>query len=105
MLRKFRVPRPLNIYVAKISRTAPFDLARYIQKRLQGVSGARAARDGICPVPSADGRTPSDDGANAQSFGGSKWWKWKKSHEGNAYRAVYSVRYADAVYVLHALLA
>ena len=77
----------------------------YIQKRLQGVSGARAARDGICPVPSADGRTPSDDGANAQSFGGSKWWKWKKSHEGNAYRAVYSVRYADAVYVLHALLA
>jgi phage-related protein len=26
----------------------------------------------------------------------------KESHEGNAYRAVYTVRYADAVYVLHA---
>jgi phage-related protein len=26
----------------------------------------------------------------------------KESHESNAYRAVYTVRYADAVYVLHA---
>ena len=26
----------------------------------------------------------------------------KESYEGNAYRAVYTVRYADAVYVLHA---
>jgi phage-related protein len=26
----------------------------------------------------------------------------RESHEGNAYRAVYTVRYADAVYVLHA---
>lgn len=26
----------------------------------------------------------------------------KESYDGNAYRAVYSVRYADAVYVLHA---
>jgi phage-related protein len=26
----------------------------------------------------------------------------RDSHDGNAYRAVYTVRYADAVYVLHA---
>jgi phage-related protein len=26
----------------------------------------------------------------------------RESHDGNAYRAVYTVRYADAVYVLHA---
>jgi phage-related protein len=26
----------------------------------------------------------------------------RESHEGNAYRAVYTVRYHDAVYVLHA---
>ena len=26
----------------------------------------------------------------------------RERHEGNAYRAVYTVRYADAVYVLHA---
>jgi phage-related protein len=26
----------------------------------------------------------------------------KESHEGNTYRAVYTVRYADAMYVLHA---
>ena len=26
----------------------------------------------------------------------------KESYDGNAYRAVYTVRYADAVYVLHA---
>ncbi|HTB03995.1 MAG TPA: type II toxin-antitoxin system RelE/ParE family toxin [Bradyrhizobium sp.] len=26
----------------------------------------------------------------------------RESHDGNAYRAVHTVRYADAVYVLHA---
>ena len=26
----------------------------------------------------------------------------RESHDGNAYRAVYTVRFADAVYVLHA---
>ena len=26
----------------------------------------------------------------------------RESHDGNAYRAVYTVRYVDAVYVLHA---
>ena len=26
----------------------------------------------------------------------------RERHDGNAYRAVYTVRYADAVYVLHA---
>jgi phage-related protein len=37
-----------------------------------------------------------------KGFGGGVVIKVKESHEGNAYRAVYTVRYADAVYVLHA---
>ncbi len=35
-------------------------------------------------------------------FGGATVVEIRESHEGNAYRAVYTVRYADAVYVLHA---
>src|SRR6202011_3692899 len=35
-------------------------------------------------------------------FGGGTVIEVKESHDGNAYRAVYTVRYADAVYVLHA---
>jgi phage-related protein len=35
-------------------------------------------------------------------FGGATVIEVKESHDGNAYRAVYTVRYADAVYVLHA---
>jgi phage-related protein len=35
-------------------------------------------------------------------FGGASVIEVRESHDGNAYRAVYTVRYADAVYVLHA---
>jgi phage-related protein len=35
-------------------------------------------------------------------FGGAAVIEVKESHDGNAYRAVYTVRYADAIYVLHA---
>jgi phage-related protein len=37
-----------------------------------------------------------------KGFGGGAVVEVRESHEGNAYRAVYTVRYADAVYVLHA---
>jgi len=37
-----------------------------------------------------------------KGFGGAAMIEVRKSFEGNAYRAVYAVRYADAVYVLHA---
>jgi phage-related protein len=37
-----------------------------------------------------------------KGFGGSTVVEVKESYDGNAYRAVYTVRYADAVYVLHA---
>jgi phage-related protein len=37
-----------------------------------------------------------------KGFGGAAVVEIKESHDGNAYRAVYTVRYADAVYVLHA---
>jgi phage-related protein len=36
------------------------------------------------------------------AFGGATVIEVKESHDGNAYRAVYTVRYADAIYVLHA---
>jgi phage-related protein len=35
-------------------------------------------------------------------FGGATVVEVRESHDGMAYRAVYTVRYADAVYVLHA---
>src|SRR5882762_4303564 len=35
-------------------------------------------------------------------FGGANMIEVKESYDGNAYRAVYTVRYADAIYVLHA---
>jgi phage-related protein len=35
-------------------------------------------------------------------FGGAAVIEVKESYDGNAYRAVYTVRYADAIYVLHA---
>jgi phage-related protein len=37
-----------------------------------------------------------------KGFGGGFVIEVRESHAGNAYRAVYTVRYADAVYVLHA---
>jgi len=37
-----------------------------------------------------------------KGFGGGKVIEAKESHEGKAYRAVYTVRFTDAVYVLHA---
>jgi phage-related protein len=37
-----------------------------------------------------------------KGFGGATVIEVKQSHEGNAYRAVYTVRFAEAVYVLHA---
>jgi phage-related protein len=35
-------------------------------------------------------------------FGGGAVIEVRESHDGDAFRAVYTVRYADAVYVLHA---
>ena len=37
-----------------------------------------------------------------KGFGGGTVIEVRESYEGNAYRAVYTVRYANAVYVLHA---
>jgi phage-related protein len=37
-----------------------------------------------------------------KGFGGGHAVEVKESHDGNAYRAIYTVRYAAAVYVLHA---
>src|SRR5262249_49193534 len=37
-----------------------------------------------------------------KGFGGGNVIEIRESYEGSAYRAVYTVRYADAIYVLHA---
>ena len=37
-----------------------------------------------------------------KGFGGGTVVELKESHDGSAYRAVYTVRYSEAVYVLHA---
>jgi phage-related protein len=37
-----------------------------------------------------------------KGLGGGTAVEVRESHEGNAYRAVYTVRYTDSVYVLHA---
>jgi phage-related protein len=37
-----------------------------------------------------------------KGFGAAAEVEVRESHDGNAYRAIYTVRYADAVYVLHA---
>jgi phage-related protein len=37
-----------------------------------------------------------------KGFGGGTVVEVRESYDGNAYRAVYTVRYADAIYVLHA---
>lgn len=37
-----------------------------------------------------------------KGFGNAAVIEIRESHQGNAYRAVYTVRYAEAVYVLHA---
>lgn len=37
-----------------------------------------------------------------KGFGGGAVIEIKESHDGNAFRAVYTIRFADAVYVLHA---
>ena len=37
-----------------------------------------------------------------KGFGGGRVIEIRESFEGNAYRAAYTVRYADAIYVLHA---
>jgi phage-related protein len=37
-----------------------------------------------------------------KGFGGGAIVEVRDNHDGNAYRAIYTVRYADAIYVLHA---
>ena len=46
-------------------------------------------------------QAPRDHGENTQGF----WWgngRRSESYGGDAYRAIYTVRFAEAVYVLHA---
>ena len=52
--------------------------------------------------PSATGeRTPSHERSRPESASGGTGRGLLESHDGNAYRAVYTVRFAEAVHVLH----
>ena len=48
------------------------------------------------------GERHSTTAKTLSGFSGASVIEVRESHDGNAYRAVYTVRYADAVYVLHA---
>ena len=76
-------------------------MAWHLEGRFHGFSANSPAGDGLRVVPGANRRASPHDG-DAQRI----WWRQRdrirESYDGNAYRAVYTLRYADAVYVLHA---
>jgi len=55
---------------------------------------------GVALYEAQIGRKP-DDAKPLKGFGGAGVLEILASHDGDAYRAVYSVRFAEAVYVLH----
>ena len=57
---------------------------------------------GYAPFLAQMGERHSTMAKTLGGFGGATVIEVRESHEGNAFRAVYTVRYGDAVYVLHA---
>jgi phage-related protein len=57
---------------------------------------------GYAPFLAQMGKRHTIMAKTLKGLGGGTVVEVRESHEGNAYRAVYTVRYADAVYVLHA---
>jgi phage-related protein len=92
----------INQYGSKGRRAEAVDLARTLEDRLYGVSADRAARDGYALFLAQMGERHSTMAKTLGGFGGATVIEVRESHDGNAYRAVYTVRFADAVYVLHA---
>jgi phage-related protein len=77
-------------------------LARSLEDQFHGFSSDRAARDGLWLFLAQVGERHPAMAKTLSGFGGATTIEVKESHDGNAYRAIYTVRYAEAVYVLHA---
>jgi phage-related protein len=89
MLRKSREPRPLNW---RGSSKADFKaFPEHVQREM-----------GYALFLAQMGERHPTMVRTLKGFGGSTVFEVKESQDGYAYRAVYTVRYADAVYVLHA---
>jgi phage-related protein len=75
-------------------------LGRIREKSFQAVSNPGSEGHGCCSVHRQLGGTPPS--AKAWKGQGSGVYELIEDHRGNTYRAVYTVRIADRVHVLHA---
>lgn len=75
-------------------------MGRFQQARLQGISATRAEQSRIRIILGADGTAPPS--AKLLKGLGSGVIELIEDFDGDTYRAVYTVRFGDAVYVLHA---
>src|SRR5215831_11148981 len=89
MVRKADEPRPLIWRGASKADFMAFP--RFVQREM-----------GYALFLAQMGGRHSTMARTLSGFGGAAVVEIRESYDGNAYRAVYSVRYADAVYVLHA---
>jgi len=89
MVRKADEPRPLIWRGA--SKTDFMAFPRTVQREM-----------GYALFLAQMGERHSTMAKTLGGFGGAAVIEVKESYDGNAYRAVYTVRYADAIYVLHA---
>ena len=89
MVRKADEPRPLIWRGA--SKTDFMAFPRIVQHEM-----------GYALFLAQMGKRHSTMAKTLGGFGGAAVIEVKESYDGNAYRAVYTVRYAEAIYVLHA---
>jgi phage-related protein len=89
MFRKLNEPRPLIWRGASKADFAAFPPA--VQREM-----------GYALFLAQMGERHATMAKTLKGFGGGTVVEVKESYEGNAYRAVYTVRYVEAVYVLHA---
>lgn len=89
MLRTFGEPRPL--VWRGTSKTDFLAFPRAVQREM-----------GYALFLAQMGERHATMARTLKGFGGGTVVEVKESHDGNAYRAIYTVRYAAAVYVLHA---
>ncbi|MDR3214461.1 MAG: type II toxin-antitoxin system RelE/ParE family toxin [Azoarcus sp.] len=73
---------------------------RFDQERPHGHARGRARHVRLCPSPGAN-REETRAGETAQGFGSAGVLEVVEDDSGSTYRAVYTVRFQNAVYVLH----
>src|SRR5437588_13002054 len=77
-------------------------MARDVETRFHGLPGGCSARDGYALFLAQAGQRHGRMAKTLKGFGGDTTIEVRENHEGNTYRAVYTVRFTEAVYVLHA---